>query len=336
MNWYKNIGNEGDIVLSTRVRLARNIQDFPFPARLDVDTRGQVCDIVCDTLAKNGDDSLSLERIDMSSLTPSQTVSLAEKHLISPEFASDSTGRSLLVSKEQDVSIMLCEEDHIRIQVIYPGLCLEDAFKVADKFDKALEEKLNFAFNDRIGYLTQCPTNLGTAMRASVMLHLPALSKKGAMQRLSSTVAKLGLTLRGTYGEGSEITGDIYQLSNQVTLGISEESAIKNLSSIASQIISQEKQARAALVKDDDYIDNIYRALGILKSAYKLTSKELIRLISYVRIGASQGIIEIPKEKLSELMVELQPATMNVTNGKVLTQNERDVLRAKAVREALS
>lgn len=336
MNWYKNIGNEGDIVLSTRVRLARNIQDFPFPARLDTETREQVCDAVCEALNSSEDDSLKLERIVMADLSPSQTVSLAEKHLISPEFASDSAGRSLLLSEQQDISIMLCEEDHIRIQVIYPGLCLDSAFETAAKFDCALESKFNFAFNERIGYLTQCPTNLGTAMRASVMLHLPALTKKGAMQKLATTVAKLGLTLRGTYGEGSEITGDIYQLSNQVTLGISEESAIKNLSSIASQIISQEKQARAVLVKDDDYIDNIYRALGILKSAYKLTSKELIRLISYVRVGASEGIIEIPKEKLSALMVELQPATMNVTEGKVLTQNERDVLRAKAVREALS
>lgn len=332
MNWYRNIGNEGDIVLSTRVRLARNIQDFPFPARLGADARNQVCDAVCDALSEDD----TLERIVMSELSPSQTVSLAEKHLISPEFASDSTGRSLLLSKEQDVSIMLCEEDHIRIQVIYPGLCLESAFETAEKYDNLLESKFNFAFNERIGYLTQCPTNLGTAMRASVMLHLPALTKKGAMQRLASTVAKLGLTLRGTYGEGSEITGDIYQLSNQVTLGISEESAIKNLSSITTQIISQEKQARAALVKDDDYIDNIYRALGILKSAYKLTSKELIRLISFVRVGASESVIEIPKEKLSALMVELQSATMNVSNGKVLTQNERDVLRAKAVREALS
>ena len=168
------------------------------------------------------------------------------------------------------------------------------------------------------------------------MLHLPALNKKGAMQRLSTTVAKLGLTLRGSYGEGSEVSGDIYQLSNQVTLGISEEAAIKNLNSIALQIIAQEKQARAILIKDEDYLDRIYRAYGILKSAYKLTSKELINLISYVRVGVSEGILDIPAEKLRSLTVLLQPATLNTSVGKVLSQTERDVLRSQKIREELS
>ena len=230
---------------------------------------------------------------------------------------------------------MVCEEDHIRIQTVYPGLSLEEAFESALKIDEALENEMVFAFDENLGYLTQCPTNIGTALRASVMLHLPALSKKGAMQRLSTTVAKLGLTLRGSYGEGSEISGDIYQLSNQVTLGISEEAAIKNLNSIAIQIITQEKQARAILIKDEDYLDKIYRACGILRSAYKLTSKELMNLISYVRVGVSEGVLDIPAEKLRALTVLLQPATLNTSEGKMLTQTERDVLRSQKVREEL-
>lgn len=333
MNWYKNKGVEGDIVLSTRVRLARNLKEYPFPARLSENHKKAIGNTVRDILTANTD--FELDFIDMSELSASETVSLAEKHLISPEFASDTAGRSLLLSKDEDISIMICEEDHIRIQTVYPGLSLEEAFESALKIDEAIENKIAFAFDESLGYLTQCPTNIGTALRASVMLHLPALSKKGAMQRLSTTVAKLGLTLRGSYGEGSEISGDIYQLSNQVTLGISEEAAIKNLNSIAIQIITQEKQARAVLIKDEDYLDKIYRAFGILKSAYKLTSKELMNLISYVRVGVSEGILDIPAEKLRSLTVLLQPATLNTSVGKVLTQTERDILRSQKIREEL-
>lgn len=334
MNWYKNKGNEGDIVLSTRVRLARNMTEYPFPARLDETQKKDIGTIVRDII--DADKSFELDFIDMSALSSAQTVSLAEKHLISPEFACDTLGRSLLLSKDEDISIMICEEDHIRIQTVYAGLSLEEAYETATKIDSILENKLSYAFDENLGYLTQCPTNIGTALRASVMLHLPALSKKGAMQRLSTTVAKLGLTLRGSYGEGSEVSGDIYQLSNQVTLGISEEAAIKNLNSIAMQIITQEKQARAALIKDEDYLDRIYRAYGILKSAYKLTSKELINLVSYVRVGVSEGILSIPTEKLREMTVVLQPATLNAQSGKVLTQTERDILRSQKVREELA
>ena len=334
MNWYKNKGNEGDIVLSTRVRLARNITEYPFPARLDESQKKVIGNIVNDILSE--DKTFDLDFIDMSSLSSAETISLAEKHLISPEFACDTAGRSLLLSNDEDISIMICEEDHIRIQTVYPGLSLSEAFETALRIDEILEEKISFAFDDNLGYLTQCPTNIGTALRASVMLHLPALSKKGSMQRLSTTVAKLGLTLRGSYGEGNEISGDIYQLSNQVTLGISEEAAIKNLNSIALQIIAQEKQTRALLIKDEDYLDRIYRAYGILKSAYKLTSKELMNLISYVRVGASEGILDIPTEKLRSLTVLLQPATLNANSDKVLTQTERDILRSQKVREELA
>lgn len=334
MKWYMGLGNQGDIVLSTRVRLARNLEDYPFPSRLDSKEKEEVSSIIKEALSDYNEKAL--ENIDMASLTPAGAVSLAEKHLISPEFASETKGRSLLLSESEDVSIMLCEEDHVRIQVIYPGLSLEEAFDTAEKIDSHLEKKLNYAFNENLGYLTQCPTNLGTGMRASVMLHLPALSKKGAMRGLSTTVSKLGLTLRGSYGEGGESSGDIYQLSNQVTLGISESAAIQNLSSIALQIIAQEKQARAVLVKDEDFMDKIYRAYGILKSAYKLTSRELIGLLSYVRLGASEGILNVPLETLSALFIELQPATMNAQSEESLSQSQRDIKRAERVREALN
>ena len=301
MKWYDKISNTDDVVISSRVRLARNLVDYPFPSRLDSKEKEEVSSIIKEALSDYNEKALG--NIDMASLTPAEAVSLAEKHLISPEFASETRGRSLLLSESEDVSIMHCEEDHVRIQVIYPGLSLEEAFSTAEKIDSHLEKKLSYAFSENLGYLTQCPTNLGTGMRASVMLHLPALSKKGAMRGLSTTVSKLGLTLRGSYGEGGETSGDIYQLSNQVTLGISESAAIQNLSSIAMQIIAQEKQARAILVKDEDFMDKIYRAYGILKSAYKLTSRELTNLLSYVRLGAAQGILNVPLETLSSLFI---------------------------------
>ncbi|MBE6775615.1 MAG: ATP--guanido phosphotransferase [Ruminococcaceae bacterium] len=319
-----------DVVLSTRIRLARNLKKYPFPARLDRDEKKAVCNLIKETLDGEG-----LTHIDMETLSPVEAVSLAEKHLISAEFASNGTGRSLLLSENEDVSLMLCEEDHIRIQIIEQGLSLDEAYKKADAIDTVIENKLTYAFDERIGYLTQCPTDLGTGMRASVLLHLPALSRKGAVRNLTATVAKLGLTLRGSYGEDGEILGDIYQLSNQVTLGISEKAALQNLDSIAMQIVTQEKQARAALIKDEDFMDKIFRAYGILKSAYKLTSKELTNLISYVRLGAAEGLFDIPAERLTALTTELQPATMNTQSDAPLTRSQRDIRRAERVREAL-
>lgn len=330
MNKDNNLSAMSDVVLSTRVRLARNLRQYPFPARLDRDEKKAVCSLIKETL-----DGEKLTCIDMEALSSVEAVSLAEKHLISAEFASNGTGRSLLLSENEDVSLMLCEEDHIRIQIIEAGLSLDEAYKKADRIDSVIENKLTYAFDERIGYLTQCPTDLGTGMRASVLLHLPALSRKGAVRNLTTTVAKLGLTLRGSYGEDGEILGDIYQLSNQVTLGISEKAALQNLNSIALQIVTQEKQARAVLIKDEDFMDKIFRAYGILKSAYKLTSKELTNLISYVRLGAAEGLFDIPVEKLSALMTELQPATMNTQSETPLTRSQRDIKRAEKVREAL-
>lgn len=334
MKWYSSTGNESNIVLSTRVRLARNLTQFPFPAKLNAEQCMTIGETVRDVLSEDG--SVPLNFVDMSTLTPSETVSLAEKYIISPEFASDTRGKSLLVSEDEQTSIMICEQDHVRIRIIKAGLDLEGAFAEAEKIDSILDKKLDFAFDERLGYLTQCPTNLGTGMRASVMLHLPALAHKGAINRLATTVAKLGLTLRGFYGSSGEISGHIYQLSNQVTMGISEQAALSNLSSIALQIVSQEKQARAQLVKQEDFIDKIYRSWGILKSAYKLTTDELINLVSYVQLGASEAVIDAPTDKLLSLIIENQPATMNVAHGKNLPSQQRDVIRAENVRKILS
>lgn len=329
--WYIQQGKDSDVVLSTRVRLARNVSEFPFVAKLDDEKRKMLNEKIRDVILPFDNE---LSYVEMNTLTSAQKISMAERHLISPEYTTESNGRALILSEDEDVSIMLNEEDHIRLQVMAAGFALEEAYEKADRIDNELSSKLNIAFDERIGYLTQCITNLGTGMRASLMLHLPALTKQGIISRLSSTVSKLGLTIRGAYGEGTSHTGDIYQLSNQITLGISEKEALANLASIAKQIIEQERNARKELMKNEDYTDSIWRAYGILKYARKMSCAEFMQLVSLVRIGISQGELEVDVEKLNELMVSLQPATINARKREDLKASQRDIIRAQEIREA--
>ncbi|MBQ7542992.1 MAG: protein arginine kinase [Clostridia bacterium] len=331
--WYIEKGDQGDVVLSTRVRLARNLEAYPFPNRLDVQSKKKICAEISDAVLSDG--SNTFHRIDMASLTPSQAVSLAERHLISPEFTTDREGRALLLTDDESVSIMLCEEDHIRLQVMQAGLALEQAYDIADKIDTMLDKRLQYAFDERIGYLTQCPTNLGTAMRASVMLHLPALDATGRISSLAATVSKLGLVIRGAYGEGSSARGSIYQISNQITLGITEQAAIDNLRAITLQIVSQERAAEEQLLQNESEIDKIWRARGVLSSARLLSADEFMELISLVRMGAARQIFPLSMEKINELIVRMQPATINAASGQNLSPAKRDAVRAEAVRTAL-
>ena len=329
--WYIGEGDHNDIVISTRIRFARNLADYPFPVRLDNKSKIEVNEKIRDAL----DGKENLTYTELKTLTRSQIVSLAERHLISPEFASNSDARALLMSDNEDISIMLCEEDHIRIQVMKSGLALKEAYELADKIDTEINQSLKYAFDEKLGYLTQCPANLGTGMRASVMLHLPALTAKGQIGSLASTVSKLGLTIRGAYGEGMSAMGDLYQLSNQVSLGISEKSAIDNLKTITLQLAAQERAAREETSKSIETEDAVFRAYGILKSARILSTKEFMSLISKVRLGAVLGMIKTDLKTINELMVSMQPATINAFVGKTLSLEERDVERAKIVRERL-
>lgn len=332
--WYIENGEQGDIVLSTRIRLARNLEDYPFPCRLTVKGKEKVCEEIKNEVLNS--DIWGFEYADMKALERSQVISLAERHLISPEFASDRTGRGLLITQDESISIMLCEEDHIRLQVMMSGLALKEAYSVADKLDTMIGSKINYAYDERIGYLTQCPTNLGTAMRASVMLHLPALTRCGQIGKLASTVSKLGLVIRGAYGEGSSPMGDIYQLSNQITLGISEESALDNLQSITLQLIAQERAASKKLLENEIEKDKVFRALGILKFARVLSTDEFMELSSLVRMGIANKLIDFDIAKLNELTVKIQPATINAFNGSELTAPQRDIIRANLTRESFA
>lgn len=322
-------------VISTRIRLARNLKDYPFPCRLNEQGREKISEMVRKDI-KASPISSDYSYIKMSELTPQQSVSLVEKRLVSPEFISDADGRALFLSKDGNVSIMVNEEDHIRLQVISDGLSLEEAYDIADKLDTLLDEFLSFAFDSKLGYLTQCPTNLGTGMRASVMLHLPALEKSHAISRIAANLSKLGLTIRGAHGEGTEPKGALYQLSNQVTLGISEKAAIENLKSITQQLASQEQLARERICSNIEIKDAISRSLGILKSALVITHEEALKLLSNVRLGIASGqITEVDFATVDRLMLEVEPATLTVNSKKELTANERDVERANLLRNSL-
>ncbi len=325
------------VVISTRVRLARNLKDYPFPCKLSAQGRQEVIEKVRDAV-KNGNSVLAndFSYIKMSEVDSVRSVSLVEKRLVSPEFISDTDGRALLLSSDESLSIMLNEEDHIRLQVITKGLSLEKAYDTADKLDTLLDERLDFAFDEKLGYLTQCPTNLGTGMRASVMLHLPALEKSRAISRIAGNLSKLGLTIRGAHGEGTEPRGALYQLSNQVTLGISEKAAVENLKNITLQLAAQEEQARERLCRSMDVRDTVSRSLGILRYAVMISHEEALRLLSNVRLGVASGQLrDIDPDVIDKLMTDVEPATLSVNTGKSLSPHDRDVERAKLIKSVL-
>lgn len=333
--WYEKAGSCGDVVVSTRVRLARNLKQYPFPARASASQREAVERQVKDALL-SGNSILSKEFrfVPLENTTEEEAVSLVERHIVSPEFIADRRGKAVLISADESISIMVNEEDHLRIQVLREGFSLKEAAETADRIDTLLSENLDFAFDPELGYLTQCPTNLGTGLRASVMLHLPGLTESGAMPRIASNLSKLGLTIRGTYGEGSKSIGALYQLSNQITLGLSENEAIENLRSITVQLMEEERKARAQMSEEIAWQDKIDRAAGVLKSARVLSSSEFMELLSYIRLGLSTGVLQgVTTQELNALMVNAQPATLMARAGKQLDEIQRDVLRADMARE---
>lgn len=328
------------VAVSTRVRLARNLKDYPFMGRINDKQMQEIREKAKNALiSANSKVKTDFNFIDMEKLSDYEAAALVEEHLISPEFAAERKNRELIVSKDKEMSIMINEEDHIRIQSIKKGLNLNESLKQADRMDDLFDEKLDYAFDERLGFLTHCPTNLGTGMRASVMLHLPALSSAKTIGKIVNAVTKFGLTVRGLYGEGSEAEGSLYQISNQVTLGISEGETIDKLKDIVLQIISQENNARELLLKNNriELEDRIFRAYGILTGARLLSSAEFLKYYSVLRLGCSMDIIKnIQAEKLDELFVKAGAANISVRQGRELSAAERDFARAALVREAFS
>ncbi|WMJ80310.1 protein arginine kinase [Clostridium sp. MB40-C1] len=337
-NWLDTETDNTDMVISSRIRLARNIKDIPFPNKLN-EEQGK------DVVKKVEDAFYSVPYIEEQYKTvylwQSDNIlnsSYLEKHLISNKLINNKGKAAFMLSSDETASIMINEEDHIRLQSITGGLNLKEAYEYTNKLDDLLEEKLEYAFDERLGYLTACPTNLGTGLRASVMIHLPALTMNREIVGLLNGLTQVGMTIRGLYGEGSQGEGNIYQISNQITLGLSEEEILTNLTGIINQVINQENLTRERIYSKRKYEleDKILRSIGILKSAVILSSKEALNLLSNVRLGVEMGIIkDINKNVLNKLFVDIQPAIMQKKFQDEFDDKERDIKRAKIVKESL-
>ena len=333
--WITKEGPQNEIVLSSRVRLARNIANTPFPSYLSIEDAQKLINKVKEAVDRDGAQSYTLYNMENMSALDKQV--LLEKHLISPDLAKSNKGAAL-VSEDGLISIMVNEEDHIRIQSILPGLQMKNAWDLGDKVDDLLEETLDYSYDEKLGYLTCCPTNVGTGMRASSMVHLPALSMIGNISKILQTVAQIGLTIRGMYGEGTEFQGNLFQISNQITLGLSEDEIVENINAVTTQIVEKEREARNVLMNNNriQLEDRVWRAWGILKNARVITSQEAMKLLSDVRLGMDLGIIkDLTVTQLNEIMIETQPANVQKYAGEELTPETRDIIRAEIIRKKL-
>ncbi|MFE8703799.1 protein arginine kinase [Cytobacillus sp. FJAT-54145] len=339
-SWMSSEGPDSDIVLSSRIRLARNISKYKFPTLFSNEEAKAVVEDVVESVKNLELKELGeLELLKMDELQPLQKRVLMEKHLISPHLAENSSFGACLLSQNEEVSIMINEEDHIRIQCLFPGFQITEALEMANQLDDSIEKNVDYAFDEKIGYLTSCPTNVGTGMRASVMMHLPGLILTQQMNRIIPAISQLGLVVRGIYGEGSEALGNIFQISNQITLGKSEEDIVEDLKSVVGQLISQERSAREALAKTSNIQleDRVYRSYGILSNSRIIESKEAASCLSDVRLGIDMGYIKnISKNILNELMILTQPGFLQQYAGGPLRPNERDIRRASFIRERLN
>ncbi|MCX7714911.1 MAG: protein arginine kinase [Clostridia bacterium] len=337
MMWYEKCGKDGDVAVSTRIRLARNLKTVPFPNAMSREQKRMAAKDIADSVMKgNSVLSKDLELIELDKLSDIEKKVLAEQHLISPAMLEGSE-HFVLLNKDRSMSIMLMEEDHIRLQVILPGLDLDEAWNLADKVDNVLEEGLEYAFDEDFGYLTSCPTNTGTGLRASVMLHLPALALSSQLPRLIDSLTKLGIAVRGLYGEGSEAYGNLFQFSNQITMGANEHEIIEKLKSIVLQIIDRERETQKQLKKtNSEFIkDKVWRSYGILKYAHTISSNEAKALLSDVRLGQNMGIIPYDEINPMELSVITEPAYIIKSVNKNLNATERDKYRADILRQKL-
>jgi len=335
--WLKGTGPNPDIVISSRIRLARNLEGISFPHRANKIQNQKILEMVRETTEEINYLKGSLF-LDLESLDSLDKQFLIERHLMSREHALKKDSKALIIEKEEIVSIMVNEEDHIRCQVMQSGFDLREAWRIIDRIDSALAEKLPIAYSSTLGYLTACPTNTGTGMRASVMLHLPALVITKQINKILAAITKLSFTTRGLFGEGTEAAGNFFQISNQVSLGHTEDEIIDNISGLIKQVIEQEEQARNTLLKKDRAFleDKIWRAFGTLKSAFIITSSETMELLSMVRLGRDLGIIkDLDRRTINELFLITQPAHLQKVEQRKLTPQERDTKRAELIRRKL-
>ena len=331
---YTESGRDGDVVLSSRIRLARNIKGIPFPKRADKEAQKKVVEL-CRAAAQSSDEKLSY--IDIGTMKDYERQAIAECHIISPQMMDDSIERGVLLSDDSSVSILVNEEDHLRIQCMASGFNIEECFERANKIDDMIEKSVDYAFDSTFGYLTCCPTNMGTGMRASVMVHLPALTMSGNINSIIDSLSQLGMTVRGIFGEGSKATGHIYQISNQLTLGETEENILEKFIQVINEVIGKERELRTRIYNSDKYRvkDKLLRSFGVLINAVLLSSSEAMNRLSDVRFAVELGIIKsIDYKQLNTAIYAILPANI-VKNYNLTDATERDLKRAELIKEIL-
>jgi protein arginine kinase len=336
--WLRGNGPESDIVISSRIRLARNLADYPFINRATPQDRLNIekalHDRIFEVVAQNETmyfEIETLEKVDRQFLV--------ERHLISREHAEGHGARAVVIDSGEKYSLMINEEDHLRMQAMQSGLNLQKVWEQINRLDDLIEEKVAYAFHERLGYLTACPTNVGTGLRVSVMLHLPALVITRQIEKVFRSLQKINLAVRGLYGEGSQAMGDFYQISNQITLGRSETDLIQQVSDIVPVIIDYERQAREFLIKEshENLHDRVSRAFGILRTAQTISSEETMHLLSSVRMGVNLGLIrEVSIPAVNELFLRTQPAHLQKLTGGELDSADRNIERARYLRRYLN
>lgn len=335
--WLEDSSLDEDVVVSTRVRVARNLDKYKFPSLLSINESDELTEDVLASMKGSLDSNYKFFRT--RDLTYTRELKYVEEHLISPELIKEKNKSSFLLRDDEKATIMINEEDHIRIQTLFPGSNLERAWELCSEIDDRLEEELRYAYDKEMGYLTSCPTNVGTGLRASVMLHLPCITMSKNMNSLIEGLRNIGLTVRGLYGEGTEALGNLYQISNQTTLGQSEEEIIEKLNRVVKQIINRERNTREYLKENKllELEDKIYRSSGILRYARILTSKEATIHLSNIRLGLEIGILKKGDFKdVIKLMMAIQPANIQNEYGEEMDEQERDVARANLIREYIS
>jgi protein arginine kinase len=335
--WMRGAGPESDIVISSRIRLARNLADYPFISRASDQDREQIEKMLKDSIL-GGEKEGHLLYVEVDALTDVDRRFLVERQLISREHAESQGTRAVAIDFTEKSSLMINEEDHLRIQVMQSGLDLQSAWDRINQIDDLVESHATYAFHERLGYLTACPTNVGTGMRVSVMLHLPALVITRQIDKVFRSLQKISLAVRGLYGEGSQAMGDFYQISNQVTLGRSEQDLIKQVGDIVPVIIDYERQARDFLIREsqENLHDRVSRAYGILRTAQTISSEETMHLLSSVRMGVNLGLIEgLEIPTVNELFIHTQPAHLQKISGVELDSADRNIERARYIRRHL-
>jgi len=331
---------EYDIIASSRVRIARNFSEYPFPSKMNNNQASEIINKVKNAILNCEDEEIgSLMFVDMENLGDIDKQMLVEKHLISPDLAAGTKKCAAIINRSENISIMINEEDHLRIQVLFPGMQIDSAQRLCDKIDDILDAKIEFAYSSAYGYLTCCPTNVGTGIRASVMLHLPALVMTGYIRSIFDACSKLNIAVRGMYGEHSEVLGNMFQMSNQVTLGQTEEEIISSIKNIATQIIEQERVLRNEIYRQNTvkFEDKIYRSYGLLSNARVISTEESLKLISDVRLGIDLGIIkDVNADTLNSIVLSIQPACLQKLLGRQVDPEERDIMRAELIRAKIN